>query len=95
LSTHHKVDQSSDGLVSLDGMSKWEIGSHDIAVPPTVADPLDVPGFFKLRYDSLDRSLCDPNVNGDIAHPRLRVPGKTQKNMGVVGEKGPRHLWFW
>ena len=80
--------------MSLDRVPKRQIGSHLVAIPTTMANPLDVPSFLQLGDDPLNGALRDTYEVSDISHPRLRLPRNAQENVGVVGEKRPCWLWF-
>lgn len=85
----HERDQLRDSPVLLDRMPKWKLGPHLVAIPTTVANSLKVPRLFQIGDDALDGSLRDPYEDGDVSHPRIRLPGNAKKDVRVVGEKCP------
>lgn len=80
--------------MSLDRVPKRKIGSHLVAIPTTMANPLDVPSFLQLGDDPLNGALGDAYEVSDVAHPHLRLPRNAQEDVRVVGEKRPGRLWF-
>ena len=73
------------------GGVRWEperqIGSHLVPVPTPASTLLDASGFFQVGDDALDRSLRDLDKGVDVVDPRLWLPGETQVNVCVAGEK--------
>jgi hypothetical protein len=94
LFSEHETDQRGDAFVSLDRVPKRKIGSRLVAIPTTMANPLDVPSFRQLGDDPLNGTLGDAYEASDVAHPHLRLPRNAQQNVRVVGEKRPGRLWF-
>lgn len=90
----HELDQRGDAFVSLDRVPKRKIASHLVAIPTTMASPLEVPSFLQLGDDPLNGALGDADEVSDVAHPRLRLPRNAQEDVRVVGEKRPGRLWF-
>ena len=80
--------------MTLDRVPKWQIGSHLVTIPTTMANPLDVPSFLQLCDDPLNGALGDAHQVSDVAHPHLRLPRNAQEDVRVVGEKRPGRLWF-
>ena len=80
--------------MSLDRVPKRQIGSDLVAIPTTMANPLDVSSFLQLGDDPLNGALGDAYEVSDVAHPHLRLPRNAQEDVRVVGEKGPGRLWF-
>ena len=89
---NHELDQRGDVFVSLDRVPKRQIGSHLVAIPPTMATPLEVPSFLQLGDDPLNGALGDADEVSDVAHPHLRLPRNAQQDVRVVGQKGPGRL---
>ena len=80
--------------MSLDRVPKRKIGSHLVAIPTTMTNPLEVSSFLQLGDDPLDGALGDAYEVSDVAHPRLRLPRNAQEDVRVVSEKRPGRLWF-
>ncbi len=78
--------------MSLDRMPKGEIGSDLVAIPATMATPLDVLCFFQVGDNPLDGALRDAYEMSDISHAHVRLPRDAQEDVRMVGEKRPGRL---
>ena len=80
--------------MSLDRVPQGKSGSNLVTISTTLATPLEVPSFFQVGDDALDRALRDAHKLSNIAHPHLGLPRNAQQDVRVVGKKRPCRLWF-
>ena len=66
-----------------------ELPVDDVAVPPTLACPLDETGLDQIGHDPLRRSDRDAHRIGDIAEAHVRVASDAQQHLGVIRDELP------
>jgi hypothetical protein len=83
------TEQITDRVVFLERVTQRAIGVEAVAVAAPFPPTRDVPGGDEVVEDGLRCAVCDAHRSGDLAHPRLRIPGEEDDRMAVIREKGP------
>jgi hypothetical protein len=86
----NKIQEIADGSVPLDGVPEPESSVDAVFVPSSLPGDADGPGVLEIADYALDRPFGDTNAKGNFPENNIRVRGKTQENVAVVGEEGPR-----
>lgn len=68
-------------------MAQTLVAQDGIRDPSAFARPDQVTGGTQVCNDVLDGTLRDADLAGNVLHAHARIPGQTEQDMCVIGQK--------
>jgi len=75
-------------------MAKLQTSIYLVTISASDSGNSYITRFFEIGENCLGASLGDSNCVGDIANSRIRVATEMDKDMTVIGKKGPLATYF-
>ena len=84
-----RLEERADLVALLCGVTHSVIAVDGIAVPPTLAGRLHIPGLYELGQDPLRRALGDADVLCNVTKPDVGSRRHAEQHLSVVREERP------